>query len=78
VNDKLAKELEKYLEWRRDKELYPPKWSPEEYTEHLLNMDARGKLIQIYNIYDNEDPDFLATNSNALTSMIEEILYGNE
>ena len=78
MNQKLAKELERYLEWKRDKELYPPRWSPEEYTEYLLDKDARGKLIQIYNIYDNEDPDFLATNSNALTAMIEEILYDNE
>jgi hypothetical protein len=32
----------------------------------------------ISNIFDLEDPDFLATNSNTLTEMIEKVLYDAE
>lgn len=78
ANDKMVQALEDYLAWRRDKELYPPKWTPEEYAEHILNLEARATLIRIHNIFDTEDPDFLASNSNALTAMIEEVLYGNQ
>lgn len=74
MNQKLAKELEKYLEWKRDKELHPPRNTPEEYMEYVLNMDARIKLQRIYDIFDKEDPGFLASNTNALVNMIEEII----
>jgi hypothetical protein len=56
--------------------LYPAKLDPEEYVEYLLDKDARGKLIMIQNIFDNEDPDFLASNSNELTDMIDKIVNG--
>lgn len=49
--------LNQYLEWKRDKELYPPKWSPEEYAEHILSMDARGKINLIYDILFDEEYD---------------------
>jgi hypothetical protein len=67
-------EVEKYLEWKRDKELYPPRWTPEEYVEHILNQDARQKLQRIHDIFQNEDPGFLASNTNALVDMIEEVV----
>jgi hypothetical protein len=70
-------EVEKYLDWKRDKELYPPRWTPEDYVEHVLNTEARQKLQKIYDIFDNEDPGFLASNTNALVDMIEEIINGN-
>jgi hypothetical protein len=69
-------EVEKYLEWKRDKELYPPRWTPEDYVEHVLNQEARQKLQRVYDIFQNEDPGFLASNTNALVDMIEEVLSG--
>ena len=42
--------LNQYLDWKREKELYPSKWSPEEYAEHVLNMEARGNLNLIYDM----------------------------
>jgi hypothetical protein len=78
VNDKMIQALEDYMVWKREKELYPPKWTPEEYAEHILNMEARATLIRIHNIFDSEDPGFLASNSNALTDMILEAIDGNE
>jgi hypothetical protein len=76
VNDKMVQALEDYMAWKREKELYPPKWTPEDYAEHILNMEARATVIRLQNIFDNEDPDFLASNTNPLTEMIEEILNG--
>ena len=67
-------EVEKYLEWKRDKELYPPRWTPEDYVEHVLNTEAREKLQRIYDIFNKEDPGFLTANTNALVDMIEEAL----
>jgi hypothetical protein len=48
-----------YLEWRRDKELYPPLWSAEEYVEDLLKSDARDKLNIIYALFEDEDENIL-------------------
>lgn len=75
-DDALAKELEEFMAWKRDKELYPPRWTPNEYIQEMLNANARRIVNKIQDIFDNEDPDFLASNSNALTEMIEEILNG--
>jgi hypothetical protein len=68
-------ELEKFIAWQREKQLYPPKYGPDEYLEHILNMESRAKVLALYNIYDTLDPDFLASNSNELTDMIEKILH---
>jgi hypothetical protein len=75
-DDALAKELEEFMAWKRDKELYPPRWTPNEYIQEMLNANARAIVNKIQDIFDNEDPDFLASNSNALTEMIEEIVNG--
>jgi hypothetical protein len=74
MNEKLAKELEKFLEWKRDKELYPPRWTPEDYAEHLVNMDARIKLQRLYDVFNEQDPGFLTEHTNPHVDMIEEIL----
>lgn len=78
VDSKMVQALQEYMAWKREKELYPPKWTPEDYADHILNLDARMKLIRIHNIFDTQDPDFLASNSNALTDMIMEVLDGDE
>ncbi len=75
-DDALAKELEEFMAWKRDKELYPPTWTPNEYIQEMLNANARKIVNKIQDIFDNEDPDFLASNSNELTNMIEEIING--
>jgi hypothetical protein len=40
-------EINKYLSWVRDKQLYPPQNSPEEYAEYVEMSVARGKMILI-------------------------------
>lgn len=74
ANENLAKELEEYVAWKREKELYPPKWTPNEYIQEMLNANARRVMNKLQDIFESEDPDFLASNSNALTEMIEQIL----
>jgi hypothetical protein len=54
--------------------LYPPRWTPEDYVEHVLNTEARQKLQKIYDIFNEQDPGFLTKNTNALVDMIEEAL----
>lgn len=74
TEDALAKELEQFMAWKRDKELYPPRWTPNEYIQEMLNANARRVMNKLHDIFENEDPDFLASNSNALTEMIEQAL----
>lgn len=45
--------LNGYLQWKRDKELYPPTWSPEDYVQHILNVDARTKLDMLHEVLEN-------------------------
>lgn len=73
-DEALAKELEQFIAWKRDKELYPPRWTPNEYIQEMLNANARRVINKLHDIFENEDPDFLASNSNALTEMIEQAL----
>lgn len=46
--------LNDYLMWKRDKELYPPQWTPEDYIQHVLNLDSRRKLNMIAEVLSPE------------------------
>ena len=43
-------EINKYLMWVRDKQLYPPQNSPEEYAEWVEMSVASGRLKRIVDI----------------------------
>lgn len=43
-------EINKYLSWLRDKQLYPPTGSPEEYAEWVEMSVARDKMILIQDL----------------------------
>jgi len=53
-----AEEVNKYLAWKRDKELYPPRWQPEDYIQHLIAQDSikRMTLIADYIAVEVDDP----------------------
>jgi DNA-directed RNA polymerase subunit F len=42
-----VEDINRYLSWVRDKQLYPPQNSPEEYAEWVKMSEARGKMILI-------------------------------
>lgn len=55
-------EINKYLSWVRDKQLYPPQNSPEEYAEYVEMSVALGKIILIKKVLelDLTDEEFRA------------------
>jgi len=55
-------EINKYLSWLRDKQLYPPTGSPEEYAEWVEMSVALGKIILIKKVLelDLTDEEFRA------------------
>jgi hypothetical protein len=39
-----AEAVNHYLTWKLNNELYPPRYTPEEYVEYLIMSDARDRL----------------------------------
>jgi hypothetical protein len=36
--------IENYLSWKREKDMYPPTWTPEQWAEELLMSEARVRI----------------------------------
>ncbi len=43
-NEQSVKAVNEYILWRRDREMYPPRLSPEEWIEDVLKSEARVRL----------------------------------
>jgi len=67
-----VEEVNKYLAWKRDKELYPPRHSPEEYALHIISEDARKRLGLLYD-YFLADRDEIPTEEQL--NSIEDIIF---
>ncbi len=66
--------LENYLDWKSEKTLVPPTWSPEEYAEHLeqaenaKRIEAAIAMIDKYNMGVDWEP--------AMVDSLKKILEG--
>lgn len=58
-----TKMIEDYLLWKRDKELYPPQWTPLEWAQDVIMSEARVRIDLI--------KDFLESNFDAEEYPIE-------
>jgi hypothetical protein len=47
--------INQYLTWLRDKQLYPPQYSPEEYAEWIEMSEARVRMSLIRMVLQNKD-----------------------
>jgi len=47
--------IENYLMWKRDKELYPPQWTPEEWAADVIMSEARVRIDLIKDLLENSD-----------------------
>lgn len=45
--------IEAYLIWKRDKELYPPQWTPEEWAADVIMSEARVRIDLIKDLLEN-------------------------
>ena len=63
-----AEEVNKYLIWKRDKDLYPPRWLPEDYIQYLIAEDSvkRMTLLADYLAEEVDDPFIALSNIHAL------------
>lgn len=52
-----AKMIQEYLLWRRDKELYPPQWSPEEWVNETIMSESHARMNLIKDFLENNAPD---------------------
>lgn len=49
-----AKMVEDYLMWKRDKDLYPPKFSPDEWAKEILMSEASARLNMIKDLLESD------------------------
>ena len=45
--------IESYLIWKRDKELYPPQWTPEDWAKDVIMSEARVRIDLIKDLLEN-------------------------
>ena len=75
--------IEAYLIWKRDKELYPPQWTPEDWAKDVIMSEARVRIDLIKDLYekchDNDDIDpmwFANEVSKIVYEPLEELMNG--
>lgn len=62
-----------YVAWKRDKDLYPPKWTPEEYAEYIKQMRAVEGVYQINEILEEGSSDY-----ESVVERVREVIDGIE
>lgn len=45
--------IQNYLLWKRDKELYPPQWTPEDWAKDVIMSEARVRIDLIKDLLEN-------------------------
>jgi hypothetical protein len=61
--------IEDYLMWKRDKELYPPQWTPQEWARDVIMSEANVRINLIKDLLEMDDgihPVELANNIHRL------------
>lgn len=52
-----AKMIHEYLMWKRDKDLYPPQWTPDEWAKDVLMSEGYARLNLIKDLLEHSDVD---------------------
>jgi hypothetical protein len=72
--------IENYLLWKRDKELYPPQWTPEDWAADVIMSEARVRIDLIKDLLENNpelDPVEFANEVHKIVyDPLEEIMNG--
>jgi hypothetical protein len=75
-----TKMVENYLLWKRDKELYPPQWTPEDWAADVIMSEARVRIDLIKDLLENNpelDPVEFANEVHKIVyDPLEEIMNG--
>lgn len=72
--------IEAYLLWKRDKELYPPQWTPEDWAADVIMSEARARMNLIKDLLetdkDLEPVEFANEVHRIVYDPIEELMNG--
>ena len=72
--------IENYLLWKRDKELYPPQWTPEDWAADVIMSEARVRIDLIKDLLENSpelDPIEFANEVHRIVyDPLEELMNG--
>lgn len=70
MNENNIQAINEYMEWLQDKRMFPPRGTPEEWVEEVLNKEARTRLNLIAEYFDMaKDPSEIHINR------IQELLF---
>ena len=73
--------IESYLIWKRDKELYPPQWTPEDWAKDVIMSEARVRIDLIKDLLENSgdlDPVEFANEVHKIVyEPLEELMNGD-
>ena len=77
--------IENYLSWKREKDMYPPQWTPEQWAEELLMSEARVRINMLKDLYekchdkDDIDPMWFANEvSKTIYDPLENLMLDDE
>jgi hypothetical protein len=57
MNENNIQAINEYMDWLQDKRMFPPRGTPEEWLEEVLNKEARTRLNLIAEYFDTaKDP----------------------
>lgn len=62
------KEIEGYIQWRRDKEMYPPTWSAQDYIDELTSEQALKEIAVVKDVMTKYSKDMI-TAEEALSGL---------
>jgi hypothetical protein len=66
-----TKMIEDYLLWKRDKELYPPQWTPAEWARDVIMSEANVRI----NLLKDMLEDVVELDPMELANEIHKIVY---
>jgi hypothetical protein len=73
--------IQNYLLWKRDKELYPPQWTPEDWAADVIMSEARVRIDLIKDLLENSpelDPlDFANEVHRIVYDPLQELMNGD-
>lgn len=72
--------IEAYLLWKRDKELYPPSWSPEEWAADVIKGEARVRINLLKDLLETDlDPvEFAVKAQSIVYDPLEDLMLDDE
>ena len=72
--------IENYLSWKREKDMYPPQWTPEQWAEELIMSEARVRINLLKDLLETDlDPvEFAVKAQSIVYDPLEDLMLDDE